>query len=211
MPTGRQRSRAWAVVGAGCVLALTVLAVLVSLRWHPLTDLDAHADRSANNLVSSHHWLERISRDVTQIGDPRVINLLTVAGALAAATRRRWDLVALVVGVRVLEFAVNGLTKHFVSRPRPHLLDPITHAGGFSFPSGHAAGTAAVFAALAILFLRPGARWGNRAVVIAVAVVIGCVAATRVLLGVHYPSDVAAGILVGVGALAAVRSVLPAR
>src|SRR4051794_11127889 len=153
MPASRQRSHGWALIGVGCVVALTILAVLVAIRWHPLVSLDIHADRSAHGLVRSHSWLERVSRRVTQFGDPRVVNLLTVAGAAAAATRRRRDLVVLVVAVRLIELGVNTVTKELVSRPRPTLGEPVVHAVGFSFPSGHAAGTAAVFGALTILFL----------------------------------------------------------
>src|SRR5258705_8093108 len=110
MPTGRQRSRGWALVCVGCVVALAILAVLVAVRWHPLVNLDAHADRSAQGLVRSHTWLERVSRDATQLGDPRVVDLLTIVAATAAATRRRWDLVVLVVAVRLIELGVNTAT-----------------------------------------------------------------------------------------------------
>jgi membrane-associated phospholipid phosphatase len=185
--------------------------VLVAVRWHPLVSLDRHADVSATGLLQSHHWLETASRRVTQFGDPRFVDLLALAGAAAAATRRRWDLVILLVAVRLLELGVNTLIKDLVDRPRPTLAHPIVHAAGNSFPSGHAAGTAAVFGALAILFLTPGARVMNRVIVAVAALLVVCVATTRVLLGVHYPSDVAGGILVGVAMLALVRTALPAR
>jgi undecaprenyl-diphosphatase len=211
MPSGRQRSRGWAVVALCSTAALALLAVVVALRWHPLVSADLHADRSAHNLVVSHHWLERLSRDVTQLGDALVVDLLVVAGAAAAVTRRRWDLAALVVTTRALELGVNTLTKNLVERPRPHLVQPVVHAAGWSFPSGHAAGTAAVYGVLALLFLRTGSRVAQTAAMVGVAVLIASVAASRVLLGVHYPSDVAAGIIVGLGSLAAARSVLAAR
>ena len=211
MPSGRQRSRAWAVVALFCAVALAALAALVATRWHPLISLDIATDKSAHDAVVAHHWLERASRDITQLGDTRVIDLLTIAGAVAAATRRRWDLVALVVGVRLLEYGVNWLAKGLVDRPRPHLLHPVADVGGASFPSGHAAGTAAVFGVLTLLFLRAGNRALTYIVVSVVVLLIVCVGASRVLLGVHYPSDVAAGFLVGGLALAVMRFALPAK
>jgi undecaprenyl-diphosphatase len=194
-----------------CVVALTILAVLVSVRWHPLVSLDLRADRSAHDAVMSHQWLERASRDVTQFGDPRVIDLLTLAGAAAAATRRRWDLVLLVVAVRLIELGVNTATKDLVERPRPSFAHPVVHAAGFSFPSGHAAGTAAVYAVVAMLFVSAGSRLVQRVAIALVVLLVAAVAATRVLLGVHYPSDVTAGIIVGVGSLAFVKAFVPAR
>jgi undecaprenyl-diphosphatase len=211
MPSGRRWSRGWAVVAVCSALALTVLTVLVAVRWHPLISLDRHSDRSAHDALVSHRWLERASRDVTQFGDPRVVWLLTIAGAAAAATRRRWDLVVLVIAVRLVELGVNSAIKDLVERPRPHLANPVVRASGFSFPSGHAAGTTAVYAVLTLLFDRAGSKVAQRAAIGVVVVLIAAVAATRVLLGVHYPSDVTGGIIVGVWSLAIVKTFVPAR
>jgi membrane-associated phospholipid phosphatase len=211
MPAGRQRSHRWSYVALGCAVALSVSAVLVATRWHPLISLDRSTSNSAHRAVLAHHWLEQASRELTKFGDPRVIDLLAVAGAAAAATRRRWDLAIVVVVVRLLELGVNTLTKVLVERPRPSFADPVTHAAGASFPSGHAAGTTAMYAVLLILFVRAGNEVLVRIGAVLVALLVVCVAATRVLLGVHYPSDVAAGILVGIGALAATRTAFPAR
>jgi undecaprenyl-diphosphatase len=137
--------------------------------------------------------------------------LFTIAGAAAAATRRRWELVGLVVAVRLLELGVNSGIKDLVERPRPHLTSPIVQASGFSFPSGHAAGTTAVYAVLTLLFVREGSKLAQRVAIGVVVVLIAAVAATRVLLGVHYPSDVTAGIIVGVWSLAVVKTFVPAK
>src|SRR3954451_412223 len=190
MPSGRQRSRHWSFAALGCAIALTVLAVLVATRWHPLISFDRTTSNSAHRAVLAHHWLERLSRDVTQFGDPLFVDLLAVAGAAAAAMRRRWDLAILVVVVRLLELGANTLTKILVDRPRPSFADPVTRAAGASFPSGHAAGTAAVYAVLLILFVRAGNEVLVRVAAVMVALLVICVAATRVLLGVHYTSDV---------------------
>jgi undecaprenyl-diphosphatase len=188
-----------------------VLALLVGMRWHPLISADANAVQSAHNLVVAHHWLERLSHAVTHLGAPPVVTLVTVVGAVAAATCRRWGLVVLLVGVRLAELGVNGLTKVLVDRPRPHFMDAVAHALGPSFPSGHAAGAAAVYGVLAALLVRGTNRQVHVVVIGAAATVIAAVAASRVLLGVHYPSDVAAGILAGVVSLALVRTVISAR
>jgi undecaprenyl-diphosphatase len=73
----------------------------------------------------------------------------------------------------------------------------LTTAAGFSFPSGHATGTTALCVSLLVLLVPVLHRQG-RAVAVAAAVLVSiAVAASRVLLGVHYPSDVAGGLLLG--------------
>lgn len=94
---------------------------------------------------------------------------------------------------------VNGLIKNVVTRDRPFQSDdwqienkkPDT-AGGYSFPSGHSQGSATLFSSLAIWLKR---RWMT---VIAIIVPL-LVAFSRLYLGVHFPTDVIAGLALGVG------------
>ncbi len=91
---------------------------------------------------------------------------------------------------------VGGIIKPMVARPRPDgrapassLVAAVTsRTQGYSFPSGHAASAAAGAVGLGCMLRR------RRAWVWALALLI---AASRVYLGVHYPSDVAAGFLIG--------------
>lgn len=90
------------------------------------------------------------------------------------------------------------LDKLLVGRHRPpvHHLDRVT---GHSFPSGHTGQTAALCTVLVIeLFAREGPRKRFYAAVAASALLIACVGFSRVYLGVHYPSDVVAGAILGV-------------
>jgi undecaprenyl-diphosphatase len=74
------------------------------------------------------------------------------------------------------------------------LPDPVAHASGFSFPSGHALGSAALYASLAVVAT---ARVPMPARLVLAVLPPVVVAATRVLLGVHFPSDVVAGLFLG--------------
>ncbi len=94
------------------------------------------------------------------------------------------------------QFTIVNLIKWLVDRARPDL-EQLTGFAGPSFPSGHSAAAAATFAAIALVVGRGRSR-GLRAMVAGGAVTIAvAVAGTRVLLGVHWFTDVIAGLLVG--------------
>src|SRR6478735_5302332 len=94
------------------------------------------------------------------------------------------------------------LAKTVVERARPALPDPVAHAPGFSFPSGHAM-TATTSFAILLLVLLPLVRRGLRPLLWAVAIVsVLGVGFTRVALGVHWFSDVAGGWTLGLAVVA---------
>jgi membrane-associated phospholipid phosphatase len=107
---------------------------------------------------------------------------------LALAGRRRTA--ADVAGLGVLKWFVAQRSKTFVRRARPYEADGVRRLirppAGSSFPSGHAAVAAGMTALLATRVSDPGVAWGLRALG-------GYVAASRVYVGVHYPSDVIGG------------------
>ena len=135
----------------------------------------------------------------TQLGSSVVVVTVAVAAGLAEWLRRRrltvlGFLFTVVLGQNLIANAVKVL----VDRERP----PVPHlasSSGFSFPSGHAAAAAATWAALALVFGR-GRRWAVKAWLgTAAAAVTAAVAASRVLLGVHWVTDVVAGVALGFG------------
>ncbi len=91
------------------------------------------------------------------------------------------------------------LLKHFVARPRPATNGELALAHGFSFPSGHALASALFYGSLALLLCYSNAN--NRIKTIGAVVLlfwIFLMAYDRVYLGVHYPSDVLGGFLLGI-------------
>lgn len=94
--------------------------------------------------------------------------------------------------------AFNKLLKHLIGRPRPELAPWLEDASGFGMPSGHAMGSAAIYAFLAFLWgeMYPGSRklLYPAAVLLPVAVSL-----SRLHLGVHWPTDVLAGMALGFG------------
>lgn len=178
-------------VAAGCAAALAAafvgLAVAVARDPGPLPGdrrvlIDLH-DIGAGPLEEPLVWLA----DLTDL-----VPLAIVAGvvALGLAWRRRWrELIggAVVVGV---VWALNPVLKELIERGRPELWAHPLPVSEYSFPSGHAADTAALAAALVMI------AWPTRyrtAVVVAGTAVVAVVGLGQLALGVHYPSDVLGG------------------
>ncbi len=95
-------------------------------------------------------------------------------------------------------WAAYGLLKVSFHRTRPSLVEHLSDGGWYSFPSGHAMMAPIVYV-LAVHLLWPSSQTsGIRAPVLTLAWVLAfLIAGSRVYLGVHYPSDVAAGLLAG--------------
>jgi undecaprenyl-diphosphatase len=120
-----------------------------------------------------------------------VVICLAAHGSRYASWRRAAVAAGLSAGVAL---AIGQVIASAVNRARPFVADPggvhlfAHHAADPGFPSDHA--TAAFAVAVAIVLRKRG--WGIFALVVAAVVSIG-----RVALGIHYPSDVAAGMLLG--------------
>ena len=143
--------------------------------------------------------------DLGGINETTVLVLLLGAGF--AAFRQWRSLLALALTSALTLLAVFEL-KGLFERARPSSSDALMEAAGYSFPSGHAAKAAALYGIVAILaavYLRDRRRFRAVAIGLSVAVIL-IVGVSRVYLGVHYPTDVIAGWLLGGGiALAAWR------
>jgi membrane-associated phospholipid phosphatase len=138
---------------------------------------------------------------LTFAGNAAVLALLTCAG-LALLWRRgaRTDaylLAGVALGVEVL----NAGLKLAFHRPRPELA--YVHLDTYSFPSGHAAGAAAVYGVLVFLLARGASRRRRVALGVGVVALLALVDFSRLYLGAHYLSDVLAGSALGASWLAA--------
>lgn len=109
---------------------------------------------------------------------------------LGLALWRRWADAAFVAVATAGSGLLNLVAKHSFQRQRPALWDSIAPEPTYSFPSAHAMGSATLACVLVVLCWPTRARWPVLAA--AVLFVLG-VGASRVYLGVHYPSDIAAG------------------
>lgn len=208
-PTGSDRDRTLdlrvLMLIVGIVATLLALAALVAaVRGGGSQALDeelltALRRADAPGVLRGPAWLPGAARDITALGSTTVLVLLVAAVVfyLLVIGRVRLALLVLVAGLGARELST-GL-KHVIGRDRPqvvpYLIEGLSSA---SFPSGHALGSAAVFLTLAALLTRIQRRRRAKLYVLAVGVTATLLVGTsRVLLGVHYPSDVLAGWLIG--------------
>ena len=92
---------------------------------------------------------------------------------------------------------LNALLKHSYQRVRPHFDNPLLALASYSFPSGHTANATLFYGFLAAFLVSRARDWRRRALIFALALgMIGLVGFSRMYLGVHYLSDVAAGFVV---------------
>ncbi len=190
------------LLGGG--IALTAFAGDAFLDLAELLHANSPMLQRADTLA--HEW----SRAERSTGATLFFSVFTVAGGpvamaatvvvvtaiLAFRRRFRWAAyLAITTGAGAL--LVTQLKIYF-ARARPDLAEALRQAHGYSFPSGHAMGSTIVAGALAYLALRGLPTWRAKAAGLAGAVTfIAAVAFSRVYLGVHWISDVGAGIAAG--------------
>jgi undecaprenyl-diphosphatase len=194
--------------GAATGLLLTVAAALVIggafavglLLFMVRRDVGfARWDLSAANWGAQHASATSTSimRDVSLLGGTLGLIAVVVLVSLVEQLRRpsRSALLFLLLVVIGQNLLANG-TKLLVDRARP-AISQLTGFSGSSFPSGHSTAAAATYAGVALLMSRGRGR-SARALLAAGAVAIAAaVATTRVLLGVHWLTDVMAGLALG--------------
>jgi undecaprenyl-diphosphatase len=135
---------------------------------------------------------------ITMIGDARVIIVTIVAIAIVFFRHRLWGYKAGFAVALFGSIAMSEALKYIVARPRPLPPFPLLDVPGYSFPSMHATVSVATFGFLAYAVMKrmhpPHLRKIVASFLILLPFLIGF---SRVYLGVHYPSDVLAGWLIG--------------
>ena len=131
------------------------------------------------------------ARVLTEVGGVRVLAPLTVAGAALLIVQRRFRSAALLLGLTLSGRALVELQKAQTARLRPVAHEHLVEVQSLAFPSGHAANSTMVFLSLAFLLT---STFPRRALAVWAAVWLAVlIGASRIVLGVHWPTDVIAG------------------
>jgi membrane-associated phospholipid phosphatase len=149
--------------------------------------LHAHLIPSATTALSA----------VTTLGSTALLALIVGAVAAYLVPRRRGRDAALLAVTLVGAELLTWILKAIFERPRPTFEDPVATASWFSFPSGHALSSIAVYGALAYVFVGGVRSRGARAAFVGVAILVAVIGFSRLYLGVHYLTDVLAGYSAG--------------
>lgn len=195
-------------------LALSLVAVIVGTVWAfieladelvegELHDVDLRLLYLLRNPADATdpigpYWVEEWMRDITALGGVPVLTLLAFTVVLTLWMERHraaaaW-LTASILGAAI----ISPLFKYLFARERPAILAPELLPSSFSFPSGHAFMSAAVYLTIGALLTRVIPNRRTRTFVLLAALVLAfMVGVSRVYLGVHYPSDVLAGWTLG--------------
>jgi len=189
-------------VGFGLAFAapVTLLAFVVREKFLPVIELDQAAIRAATDVTRAHPVLLDALLGWQEATQPKWVYIVATIVCIVMWRRHRLKTRALWAFVTMMvAWNLQLVLKEIVRRARPVVSDPVSHAPGWSFPSGHAANAAAAATVLALL-VWPVLSQRAKPVVTTAAVLFALITALdRVFLGVHFPSDVVAGLLFGIG------------
>ena len=150
--------------------------------------------------LSTRHTplLDAAMLEITALGTATVVLMIVCVAALfLTLTRHKYSALLLLVATAGGLF-LDLLLKLRFDRPRPHIFTWGTQAVSSSFPSGHAMSATIVYGTVAYLAARlQKRRWARWLTMLFAAIVIALICFSRLYFGVHYPSDVLAGVVIG--------------
>ncbi|HSD02918.1 MAG TPA: phosphatase PAP2 family protein [Gaiellales bacterium] len=192
------------LVGFALLAAVTVAAGWALQHYALPENGFGHRDEHVNVWLADHRTGLRtdISFWLSAMGDVYALPALVVLTVLVAAVRRRWRVAAFIVTAIAVEAATYRVVTLVIERQRPHVprLDDLPVND--SFYSGHTAASVTVYCGIALLLTSWVRSAALRAAIWLVAIAIPLlVALARMYRGMHHPTDVTAGILVGIGCL----------
>lgn len=184
-------------------VALVLVAVPFSyllfevIREGPFTRFDETTANDLNRLVTGNRWMIDGLKGISLLGKPLLLGLCIAAGAIYAYRRGRQRLSLFLAFTAIGGGLVDSAVKIAVNRPRPVVEEPLAHAFGKSFPSGHAMSSTVTYGALLLAFLPIVPKRWRWLAWAATTTLVGAISLSRLFLGVHFVSDVVGGVVLG--------------
>jgi undecaprenyl-diphosphatase len=184
----------------GLIIAAIGTAIFVELASHVQSGSTQAFDESVIRWLAARHThgLDAAMVEITALGTGTVvIMIVAVAGLFLVLTQHKYPAILLLAST-IGGLVLNGVLKLGFNRPRPSIFIPSVNTFSSSFPSGHAMNATIVYVTVGYLAARLHKRkWARWLVLASAFVVIVLICFSRLYLGVHYPSDVLAGFLIG--------------
>jgi undecaprenyl-diphosphatase len=199
-----RRELSWLLVGLGaCILLFVFLSLAGEVMEGDTQSMDTKIVRALRKADDPSKpigppWTADVLEDLTALGGPTVtwLVMLSLTGYLLLETKYRTALVVFVTAASgdLVNYAIKGV----FSRARPTVVPHLRDAFSTSFPSGHSMESAIVYLTLAAMLMRIVEGRVTKAYCLGLAVLITfLVGVSRVFLGVHYPTDVIGGWIIG--------------
>ena len=170
---------------------LIMVFVLAGLIGGPANGIDQAISTSAAHLRSSMPALARMAAGLTLLGGMPFTLGATVIASLYLVLRRQWAAAIVLIAVVLSERLLVDWLKDWVGRPRPELE---VLPSSLAYPSGHAANSMTAFLAVALIAFPARLRRTAAFLAIGVSVLIGL---TRIIIGMHWMTDVIGGWTLG--------------
>ncbi|WP_099975065.1 phosphatase PAP2 family protein [Lactobacillus terrae] len=150
-----------------------------------------------NYLYDPSQGIVQFCQVITHLGDELTVTILVTITVIVLFILKRYYSALFIALNEIVATGINSILKHIFTRARPvhhHFVD----ASGFSFPSGHSVGMMTFMLSIIILTLYISKKISTKIIVsIICTIVIILIGLSRIILGVHYPSDVFGGYLLG--------------
>jgi undecaprenyl-diphosphatase len=202
--TFERKEIVWLLVGLGACL---LLFVFISLAGEVLEGdtkaLDTQILVALRNPTDPSRpigppWLEYAMLDLTALGGPTVLVVVVLAVVGFLLLQKMYRSALVVLATSTSGALVSAALKHAFMRPRPTIVPHLREVLSTSFPSGHAMESAIIYLTLGTMLMRLADRRATKVYCLVVAVVLTfLVGVSRVFLGVHYPTDVIGGWIIG--------------
>jgi undecaprenyl-diphosphatase len=184
----------------GALLAFGGLYLFVRFADHVNSGSTQAFDDAVLRWISEQRTplFDHVMLEITFLGTGTVVMMVvTISGFFLWLTNHRYSALLLLISTAG-GILLNNLLKAGFSRPRPQVVEWGTTVVSSSFPSGHAMSAAVVYGTVAYLAARLQRRHLHRSATLALAgILIILIGISRLYLGVHYPSDVIAGVIIG--------------
>jgi undecaprenyl-diphosphatase len=187
---------------AACLILAFVLLVS-AVKGGQTLSFDSHlllALRSPDNITDplGPIWVEEMFRDFTALGGTGVLLFVVLGAVVYFLLERKYRELNVLLVTFVGGLLLNTMLKIWFDRPRPDLVPHLAHVVDMSFPSGHTMLSAVAYLTLGALLARTQAKRRSRIFIMLIAALLTLlVGISRVYLGVHWPTDVMAGWILG--------------